>query len=463
MPEITFSSPMPVAASELFAWHAREGAFQRLAPPWLPVELVSSEGIRNGQRAVIKLGPKPTQITWVAEHQGYIEGLQFQDRQVRGPFGSWLHTHRMEPTDETTSRLVDQIVYQLPLGPLGALGNGVLRAQLEEQFAYRHRITANDLKLHQRYNPEGKRLRIAISGASGLVGRALYAFLTTGGHHVYPLVRNREQARRLPSAIYWRPSQGEIEADKLNGLDAVIHLAGENVFAYRWTQEKKQRILDSRVNGTRLLVDAIKQCENPPKHFLSASAIGYYGNRGSTPVDEHSPTGTSGFLTEVCRVWEAESEPLEQLGIRRSLLRIGIVLSPQGGVLAQMLPPFKIGAGGPVGPHALQMSWIALDDVIGSIYHVMMHDDLSGPINLVGPQTSSMGAFAKTLGRVIKRPSFFSVPSVFLKVALGEVADEVVLMDVHVRPTRLQESGYSFLYPNLNQALSHLLGKLPMP
>lgn len=449
-----YRSALPVSADEAFGWHARPGAFERLTPPWTAVTLERFDGIRDGQRAVLRLRAGPFFKRWMAEHHDYIEGRQFCDRQVKGPFRAWDHTHRFEPGGPDASTLVDHIEYALPLGRLGALAGGrAARTQIDRMFHYRHRITRNDLALHRRYNPEHRRLRIAVSGASGLIGSALVPFLTTGGHDVLRMVRTRTDAE---DAIYWNPETGAIEAEKLEGLDAVIHLAGEPVYALRWTEAKKRRILRSRAVGTRLIAEALARLEHPPRLLLSASAIGYYGDRGADVLDEAAPPG-AGFLAEVCRAWEAAAVPAAGAGIRTALLRIGVVLSPRGGPLGLLLPWFRLGLGGRVGSGAQYLSWIALDDVLGALYHLLW-TDLDGPVNLTAPVPVPMRDFTRTLAHVLRRPAAVRVPAPVARAAAGEIADDVLLASTRAVPARLQQSGYAFLFSDLEAALRHQLG-----
>ena len=460
MPHVEYTSSIDASAEKLFAWHARPGAFQRLTPPWLPITLDRFEGIRDGQRAVIRLGYGPASIKWVAEHFDYVEGEQFCDRQVRGPFDQWTHVHRMEPDGPDTSTLIDAIDYELPLGGLGDFfGSGVAREQLDRQFIYRHRITAQDLDLHQRYNPEERSLTIAVSGASGLIGRQLTAFLTTGGHTVKHLTRSRPVA---DDAIYWNPREEAIEADKLEGLDAVIHLAGENVFALRWTEAKKDSIMHSRRVGTRLIADALAGLDDPPEVFLSASAVGYYGDHGTNTItEETAPAPSAGFLSNVCQAWEEATQPAADAGIRTAQLRTGIVLTPSGGALQLMLPAFRMGLGGRIGAPDQYFPWIALDDVIGGYVHALWTEEITGPVNLTTPEPATMDAYAKTLAGVLNRPALLNVPGSAVRTTLGEVADEMLLQSARALPTKLNDTGYDFRYPHLDGALQHLLGILP--
>lgn len=456
MAQRIFTSHIEAPADALFAWHERPGAFMRLAPPWTPIELEHFEGINDGQKAIIRLGHKPFRVRWVAEHRDYIAGQQFTDVQLQGPFRHWKHTHLVEADGEAASTLTDAITYRLPLGGLGRMfGEPILASQLQAQFAYRHRITKQDLALHQHYNPSGKTLRVAISGSSGLLGKNLSGLLTTGGHTVYRLVRKPSDAA---DAIYWNAQTGDVEAEKLEGLDAVIHLAAENVSALRWTDAKKQRIYDSRIQGTRLLAEVLAGLKQPPA-FICASGIAYYGDGGTTVLTEDSKPQSGGFLTEVSQDWEAAADPARAAGIRTAHLRIGVVLTPAGGALAKMLLPFKLGLGGPLGGKAQYFSWIVLDDVLGAIYHALWTPSLEGPVNLTAPNPTTMPDFAKTLARVLKRPAIFPLPSAIIKGVMGEMGEEMLLTSARVHPQRLLDTGYTFRYPALEGALRHQLGK----
>jgi hypothetical protein len=363
----------------------------------------------------------------------------------------------MEPRAENGSSLIDDIYYEPPLGALGELlGHAAIRHQFARQFAYRHRTTWQDLAWHARYNADGRRLRIAITGASGLLGSSLTAFLTTGGHEVVRLVRSRPTG---PGEAYWNIQTGEIDADALEGLDAVIHLAGENVFAPRWTAAKKQRIYESRVEGTRLLCATLAALDDPPEVVLAASAIGIYGDRGAAWLSEESAPADGSFLATVVQDWEAAAQPARLAGFRTVHLRIGVVLTPAGGALQVMLPPFQFGLGGPVGSGDQYVPWIALDDVLGAFYHAMMTDDLDGPVNVTAPHPVTMGTLAETLGDVLHRPTLFRVPAPPLRMLAGEAADEMLLSSARVAPGRLQATKYDFAYPHLDDALRHVLGR----
>lgn len=296
--------------------------------------------------------------------------------------------------------------------------------------------------------------RVLVTGSSGLIGSALVSYFEQNGWTVVRLVRSQPQQA---SELYWEPLAGVLEPESLEGFDAVVHLAGENISAGRWTPERKTAIYESRVQGTRLLSETLVQLSHPPKVLACASAIGYYGDRGDEILTEESPPG-SGFLAQVCEAWEAAADIARQRKIRVVHLRFGIVLSARGGALARMLPLFKMGLGGKLGKGEQYMSWIALDDVVEAIAFILATESLQGAINIVAPQPVRNREFTEVLGRVLGRPTFFSVPAFVLKLLLGEMAEELLLSSTRVKPTRLLTAGYSFRYPDLEGALQHVLG-----
>jgi uncharacterized protein (TIGR01777 family) len=297
-------------------------------------------------------------------------------------------------------------------------------------------------------------VRIVIAGASGFVGGALVRRLRAAGHEVRPLVR------RVPAGageIFWRPEAGELETSPLDGTDVVINLAGENIAARRWSGSRRERILRSRVEATRTLVVAVGKLARKPRLFLSASAVGFYGDRGDEVLGETSPIG-HGFLPEVCLAWETHAEGAARNGIRTVLLRFGMVLGCDGGALARMLPLFRLGLGGPLAGGRQWMSWIAMEDLTGAVLHLLSGGGLSGPINVVAPQPVRNADFTRTLAAILRRPAVLPVPAWALRLAFGRMADEALLSSLRVEPRRLLEAGFKFAHPGLESALRSLLG-----
>lgn len=298
-------------------------------------------------------------------------------------------------------------------------------------------------------------MKILISGSHGLVGTALINSLVSPDHEVYRLVRHYAES---DSEIEWSPDRYSIALARLEGFDAVVHLAGESIAEGRWTDEKKKRIRESRVRGTKLLGDALANLANPPKTFISASAIGYYGDRGDEILREDSAPGND-FLSEVCVEWENATALASEKGIRVVNCRFGIILDPNGGALKKMLPPFRMGVGGKIGSGKQWMSWIALDDVVGALAFALANHSISGPVNFVAHSHVTNAEFTRILGKALSRPTLFPIPAFGVRLLFGEMADALLLSSQRVQPTRLSEAGYEFAYADLGAALSHLLGK----
>ncbi len=300
-------------------------------------------------------------------------------------------------------------------------------------------------------------MKVLVSGATGLVGTALVQSFEADGHEVVGLTRSASG----PDRIHWDPMIRQLDRNALVGFDAVVHLAGESIAARRWTPEQKALIKDSRVRGTSLLAKAVAELAEPPRVFACASAIGFYGLRGDEVLTEQSTTGDT-FLADVCRYWEQATEPASRRGIPVVHLRFGVILSPKGGALAKMLLPFKLCLGGKVGDGKQWMSWIALDDCVAAIRHCLVTDALTGPVNVVAPNPVTNDEFTKTLGLVLKRPTVLPMPPFAARLAFGEMADELLLGSTRVQPARLLESGFTFRYSHLEDALRHVLDR-PCP
>lgn len=297
-------------------------------------------------------------------------------------------------------------------------------------------------------------MKILMSGSHGLVGSALTKSFLADNDQLIPLVRYTPQYGS--EEIEWSPERYSIALARLEGFDAVIHLAGESIAGGRWTDERKKRIRESRIKGTQLLSEALANLKHPPQTFLCASAIGYYGSRGNEVLSERSTPGND-FLASVCIDWERATAEAAEKGIRVINLRFGIILDAKGGALAQMLPPFRMGVGGKIGNGKQWMSWVTLDDVVAVIKFLLVNQKLKGPVNVVSPGSVTNAEFSRTLGHVLSRPTFFPIPAFGVRIMFGEMADALLLSSQRVGPVLLLEAGYQFQYPQLAPALSHLL------
>ncbi len=319
-------------------------------------------------------------------------------------------------------------------------------------------------------------MQILVTGSSGLIGSALVASLTRQGHPVRRLVRRPPEAGDSPQRghsalqgvplgtvpdLQWNPESRLIDPTRLEGIEAVVHLAGDPIVKGRWTPEKKRRIRDSRVQGTQLLSESLAKLQRPPRVMVCASAVGVYGNRGDEILREDSPPGI-GFLAEVGQAWEQAAHPARAKGIRVVHLRFGIILSPAGGALKMMLPPFRIGIGGRLGSGKQWMNWLTLEEAVAIIQYALATESIRGPINAVSPNPVTNSEFTKVLGKALRRPTLFPVPAFVLRIIFGEMAEEALLSSTRAVPARLTAAGYRFRHPDLQEALNHLLNPSPV-
>lgn len=450
MVALKFSSVVDAPREEVFAWYARPGAFARLSPPWQPVRLRSEAGSLRDGHAELAL---PGGFRWVAEHQadGYDPPRRFVDEVGGRGLASlparlvlrWRHTHDFEEVGEGKTLVIDAVETPVP------------ETVLRPMFVYRHRQLAEDLAAHQRAKDHGLTpATVAVTGASGLVGSALTAFLSTGGHRVIRLVRG---AAINPDERQWNPD--DPDPGLLVGVDAVVHLAGASI-AGRFTDGHRRAIRDSRIGPTRKLAELVARTAARPAVLICASAVGYYGyDRGDEVLTEDSERG-AGFLADVVADWEDALSPAEQSGTRVVRVRTGIVQSPRGGTLGLVRRLFAAGLGGRLGDGRQWQPWIGIDDLV-DIYHRGIWDGgLSGPVNAVAPNPVRNSEYTKTLGRVLRRPTVLPVPRLGPRMLLGnQGARELAYASQHVLPERLRDAGHDFRTPELEQALRHLLGR----
>jgi uncharacterized protein (TIGR01777 family) len=414
--------------------------------------LESSHSIQDGARVKIQL-PLISSfgIPWELVHTGYQQGIQFCDEQVAGPFSSWKHVHHFSAENGVSTRLTDRITYELPLfaRPLAPL----LERELHRLFRFRHAVTAADLALHARFANQVRKTFL-VSGASGFIGSALCSFLTTAGHSVLRLVRREP---RSPDERRWDPEKNFIDKTAFTNVDVVIHLAGENIAAARWSPQQKARLRESRIHSSSLLAQTILELDRKPSLFMAASGAGIYGDTGDSIAHEDSPHG-SDFLATLAHDWESSYNILAA-EMRVVSLRFSTVLSPRGGALKKMLPVFLAGAGGQLGSGDQHMSWVALQDVLGVVEHLVYTDSVSGAVNVAAPIACTNAEFTTVLGHILRRPTPLPIPAAALRLVFGELAQSLLLASSSVSPDKLRASGYAFLCSTLDDALRFECGR----
>ena len=447
---------------QIWDWYNSDGAFRRIMPEWEGIQPINAGRLVDGDETIFKVKMGPLRQKWVARHHSVVPGESFADRMIKGPFGAWNHHHEFESKSGQMTSVIDNVEYKLPLHIFTGWSAGfTVLPRMKQMFEFRSVRVANDLKQIQA-TAKLPRQRILVSGSTGMIGLQLCAFLEAAGHDVHRLLR---PSTKLPSdvdstkVVKWNDLTGEILEGDMNGFDSIIHLAGAGIGDKRWSKKRLKLIRDSRIIPTENLAKIVAGLENPPKKMLCSSAIGFYGNRGTEVLDENSSAGND-MLSDLCKDWENASSAAKDAGINVIHLRTGIVMSPLGGALAKLLLPAKMGAGGPVGGGKQMQSWISLDDEIYAIHHLMMKEDSEGAYNLTAPNPVSQKQFAKTLGKVLRRPAFAPLPGFVIKMLFGQMGKKLVLEGQDVKPNRLLESGYEFTHSELESCLRSCLGKM---
>ncbi len=443
----------------LFSWHAREGAIARLTPPWAPLKMIarSGKGIEKGVKIVFKLKIFKIPMTWEACHIEYQENKLFKDHQIKGPFAKWEHTHLFESGGDKqgkeTSLMEDRVEFELPFRFVSRPFYPFAKKEFKRMFSYRHRVLKYDLEHH--VNKSDKK-RILISGASGTIGSILVPFLQSCGHEVICLVRKK--GRLSKGELFWDPYRGILDLGSEEPFDAVINLNGVDISRGRWSDKQKKKIIDSRVIPTNLLVRRMRELGKKPEVFISASAIGFYGEGQDKVLTESSNKGNS-FISRVCSQWEQASHDADKAGIRTIQLRIGVVLTPAGGALARMQLPFKAGLGVKLSHGRQYMSWISMDDVLSGILHILNNHKIKGAVNLTAPNPVTNHEFSITLARVFKKKVWFTMPKFLALFLWGEMGKETLLTSARVEPKKLLDSGFSFQHKELFQTFKDMLGR----
>ena len=455
---------IPTKVEILFNYHKQDGALERLVPPWSGLDLVEKTGgINNGDISIFRISLGPLKFRWIAQHFGYIQNEQFQDKMIRGPFKTWVHTHSFLSEGLNNSILEDKIEYQPKFGQIGSrIFQNKIQTYLNQLFIYRSRLLTSDLSIEKNVSEKGK--NILISGSHGLIGSALIPLLTSVGEHkITRLVKFRgkhsDSNKNNEKIVYWDPeNKKKLNHKDFEGFDIIIHLAGENIFG-RWTKEKKQRIFNSRVKDTKFLSELLTNTSNPPSLVVCASAIGYYGNNYGEHLSEDSSPG-EGFLSEVCQGWEAATKDISKIGCRVVNLRFGNVLSPRDGILQKLLMSYKRGLGLTIGNNDQYFNWISIEDVIKSIFFIIINKSIQGPVNIVSSKPVTNFDFFNTVKKLYSTKLSFSVNKNVARMIFGQMSEELLASNIYVIPKKLVSNGYTFFNPNLEDALRFLLGKM---
>ncbi len=434
-----FETPLPFPATVVRAYHTRPGALQRLMPPSDGATVLSQTGtVHEGDRIVMQVLPG---ITWEAVHHPLADG--FVDEMARGPLTRWTHRHRFLENGPNACVIRDEVEFA------PAIASWLADGRLGTLFGFRARRLPEDLSRLVGIAP----IRVLLAGASGLLGTQLAALLSVGGHSVVRLVRRPAGE----GEVQWDPGAGTLDPAAIEGFDAVISLSGENVGEEAWTPARKVELINSRLATTGLLARTLAILERPPKVWLSASAVGIYGDRGDEPLSEESAVG-GGFLAELCERWEAAAGTAT--GVRVVKLRLGVVLTARGGALAKMATAYRFGAGGTVGSGRQFFPWVAGDDALYAMLHCLFDELVFGAVNVVAPRAVRQREFATTLGSTLGRPAMIPLPAFAVSALFGEMGREVLLGGQNAVPGRLQ-GRFTWAFPELADALSFELGTHP--
>lgn len=446
-----WSYELPTSLPDVFSWHMQPHAIQRLIPPWTHAEvLTSSEPNKIGSPIKIRFHAGPFFKDWTLQHTSFMPNDHFIDEQVSGPFRNWKHTHRFEAIDANHCKLLDEVEYCFPIPLL----NKTIERELIRSFRYREQVLKADLRTYAAY--PRKPLRILMSGSNGFIGAHLMLFLQLGGHSVTRL-RRAQSSGSVEGTIFWNPEIGDVRNEDFEGFDAIIHLAGETIASMHWTAKKKDKIFQSRCRDTWLLSQVLTRLKKPPNTLISASAVGYYGDRGDEVLSESSSNG-QGFLADVCKRWEDATETIGNRGTRVVHPRFGAVLSPNGGILKKMLPAYKWGFGGKLGNGEQFIPWIALDDLLGALYHILFTKELEGAVNCTAPNPVSQKDFSRKLADAVHRPRLGNIPKPLLKAFAGEMAENLLLASQKAMPERLLKTGYAFRFLDLSEYFNFIFG-----
>jgi len=452
-----YRSYYPCSAEDLYLYHSRPGALERLLPPWERNSVISSQGsISPGSRVKLKMYAGPFPFHFQAHHVENNPGKMFRDIQEKGPFSSWSHTHLFHNTDNG-SLLEDKIDYTLPghrFLPSFVINH--VERKLTRIFQQRQRTLTADIALHQRCSHTP--LKILITGASGVLGKTLIPLLTTGGHRIWTLVRRPPDPDK--NEIFWDPITGVLNPSDLPELDGVIHLAGEYIGLNRWTTASKQRVLNSRTKGTALLAKSLASLKTPPKVLLSGSAIGYYGNCQDRLVDETAPPGKD-FISTVCKQWERAARPASEAGIRTVFLRMGVSMTPRAGALHRILSSSPLGFMRYFGSGRQYISWISGDDLVSAMLYTLSTPSLQGAVNITAPEPVTNRGLMRILAKITGRSLLFPIPGRLFQIMYGQMAREIILSGCRVSNKKLHDSGFKFRHPDLETTLRNLLGAAP--